>query len=124
MRAKFLLALAVLALLTGAAQVTLAQVAHNAWTTGAPLPVGVWFPGAVGVVDGEIWVAGGDTSAFGSTPVAFTQVFNPDKNTWRIGVPLPTPLEGGCGAVVGNVFYVIGGSTTSSTSTYTTATWA
>lgn len=45
----------------------------------------------------------------GTGIVADTQIYNPSTNTWTTGVPLPTALFAGTGAVVGNVFYYIGG---------------
>jgi N-acetylneuraminic acid mutarotase len=89
--------------------------------------LGIWFPGAVAVIDGEIWVAGGWTRAYtysGTPAEAGIQIYNPVTDTWRtVGLTLPTPLQGGGSAVVDGVWYVMGGSTNGGTS-YTNATWA
>jgi hypothetical protein len=49
-------------LLLSAATASLAAAQHNTWTSGSPMPTGVWYPGAVAVDDGDILVAGGPDS--------------------------------------------------------------
>jgi N-acetylneuraminic acid mutarotase len=115
--------LVVLLLSVGTASVAVAQtpaVAHNTWAAGAPMPTAVSAPGGVGVLKGEIYVVGGVNADL--TIIADTQIYNPAKNTWSTGVSLPTPLEGGSGAVVKNVLYVMGGSVDGQT--YSSAVWA
>src|ERR1035441_8615697 len=58
---------------------TRTPIAHNTWSSGAPMPTAVQYP-AVGVIGGQIYVIGGinDTGI-----VADTQIYNPSTNTWR-----------------------------------------
>src|SRR5579871_393412 len=124
MRVSFLQVSSLLAL-TGTAAVAIAQtpeVAYNTWTNGAPMLTGVWFPGAVAVINREIWIAGGETGYANSLPVHDTQIYNPATNTWKVGPRLPTPLSGGASAVIKGVWYVIGGSTDGVS--YTNLVWA
>ncbi len=75
------------------------------------------------VLDGKIYVGGGFTGDYsGGTPLSETQIYDPAANAWIIGVPLPTPLGQGVGAVVNHVWYVMGGTTDGRTRT--SATWA
>jgi N-acetylneuraminic acid mutarotase len=100
-------------------------VAHNTWTSGAPMPTAVMFP-MVAVLGGQIYVVGGATGGTVGTVtgiVADTQVFDPATNAWSTGVPLPTPLCAGAAAVVDGALYVIGGVLQDGT-TYTNAVWA
>lgn len=103
--------LVILLLLAGAALVAVAQtpaVAHNTWTTGAPMPAagdGMF----VGVLKGEIYVVAG-VMPNGITYTTDTNIYNPVTNSWSTGVPLPTPTCCGTAVVVKNVLYVIGGA--------------
>jgi len=120
-----LLRISALLALTGTAAIAVAQnaaIANNTWTNGAPMPTGVWFPGAVAVINDEIWIAGGETGYANSLPVSDTQIYNPATNTWRVGPRLPTPLSGGSSAVINGVWYVLGGSTDGVS--YTNLVWA
>lgn len=83
-----------------------AEVTHNTWTSGAPLPTAVWGPSAA-VVKKEIYVVGGDNA--NGTILADVQVYNPATDTWSASVSLPTPLYVTRAAVVKNVLYVFGG---------------
>jgi hypothetical protein len=62
--------------------------------------------GAAGVIDGELYVAGGFAGF--DTPVAALDVYDPATNTWRTLAPIPS---GGAaaGAVLGGQFYVVVG---------------
>ena len=109
-------------LLVGTAPFPAAQtsaIAHNTWTNGTPMPIGVSNP-AVGVLHGQICVVAGVTGD--GTIVDDTQIYNPSMDTWSTGVPLPTTLTGGVGAVVDNILYVMGGSVDGVT--YSKAVWA
>ena len=126
MKTISLLVAALLAL--GAVSAAVAQtpaVENNTWTSGAPMPTPVWGPAGAGVIEGEIYVVGGVSSA--GTPIADTQIYNPATNTWRTGVPLPTTLQGGSGAVVKSILYILGGNENSevcNTESITSAVWA
>jgi len=113
----------VLLLSAGAASVAVAQVAHNTWTSGAPLPTAVAFP-ATAVLKHEIYVIGGNLGpGVNSTGfVAEVQIYNPVANTWSTGVSYPTVISSASAAVVKNVLYVFGG--TGDLETPTNAVWA
>jgi hypothetical protein len=122
MKTKSLLVL-MLAWLMGTVSMAVAQapaIAHNTWSSGAPLPTAVFSP-ATAMLKGKIYVIGG-TNADG-TVIADTQIYDPATDTWSAGVPLPTPLVGGAGAVVNGVLYVMGGIS-GQTQDYTDAVWA
>ncbi len=104
--------LVVLLLLAGASSVTVAQtpaVAHNTWTSGAPMPTALASQ-AVGVIRGQIYVVGGGIP-YGQ-PFANTQIYDPATNTWSAGAPIPVATSNGASAaVVKNILYVFGGET-------------
>jgi hypothetical protein len=87
--------------------------ATGAWSTRAPLLVGVQSAGAAVGADGRIYVFGGTSNA--SFPAALTtvQVYSPFTNTWSFGTPMPTATVDDV-AVQGpnGRLFVIGGSTT------------
>ena len=114
------LGLTSLLVLSAAALPAVAQL-HNFWTSGASMPTAVVLPGGTGVLNGQIYVVGGENSS--NTVIAKTQVYNPTANTWSAGVSLPTAVEQGVGAVVRGKLYIIGGST-DRCSTVTSAVWA
>lgn len=80
--------LASVAALTAVAQSSGTPIAHNIWTSGAPLPIPVWCP-IVATLNGQVYVIGG-TNANG-TEIADTQIYDPVTNTWSVGTPLPVP---------------------------------
>lgn len=90
----------------------------NIWRIGAPMPLMVGRPG-IAVLEGQIYLVAGGTP---NGPVTDTQIYNPAANEWSTGTSLPVATVGGCGAVVKNEFYFIGGDTTGH-GTYTGAVW-
>jgi len=87
----------------------------DTWTEAEPIPTGVRFAGA-GTTSGEfaperIYVIGGSTTQFpdGSN---LTQIYDPEKDVWITGAPMPTPRGGLRVAVVNDVLYAIGGFNT------------
>ena len=82
------------------------DVTHDTWTSGSPLPRGIFLAGAA-VLGKRIIVVGGAIPPVKS--VADTYIYNPDANTWSKGVPLPVPINSPFTAVVNNVLYVMGG---------------
>lgn len=77
------------------------------WRERAAMPAGTQRGGSVvGVVGGEIIVAGGLRGG------ALTEVsaYDPVDDVWRQDLPpLPAALDHGCGGVVDGIFYVTGG---------------
>jgi len=92
-------------------------VNHNTWTSGVPMPTGVFGP-AVAALKNQIYAVGGYAA---SGDVADTQIYNPATNTWSTGVSLPTTIESASAAVVKNVLYVFGGYNSGA---LTNAVWA
>lgn len=117
-----------LAMLLSVGVVSFAQeqapaIAHNTWTSGAPLPTPVSSSTAA-VIKTAIYVVGGN-DANGTDPsgiVADVQIYNAATNAWSTGVSFPTGIEWPSSAVVKNVLYVFGGTTDGSTAT--NAVWA
>ena len=103
-------------LLVGAASLAKAQnpeVAHNTWTSAAPMPTPVYYP-ATGVLKNEIYIVGGGVTY--STYTADTQIYDTTTNTWSTGASFPTTSVAGAAAVVKNILYVIGGYNNGTTS--------
>jgi N-acetylneuraminic acid mutarotase len=97
-------------------------VAHNTWSSGAPMPVAADGT-AVAVLEKQIYVVGGQNDD--DTIFADTQIFDPATNTWSMGTPLPTATTNGCVGVVKNVLYFIDGYTGTPTDPQdTAAVWA
>jgi N-acetylneuraminic acid mutarotase len=84
------------------------NIAHNTWTTGAPLPARRSDIGAI-AHGGKIYVFGGCTNGLSSVSRA-VDIYDPVTNTWAKGAPMPTARAGfyGVGIVGGNI-YVMGG---------------
>jgi N-acetylneuraminic acid mutarotase len=77
------------------------------WTARAPLPTGTERGGsAVGVIGGEVFIAGGLRN--GSAVTQFS-AYNPGNNQHRMLPPLPMATEHVVGGAVGTRFFVIGG---------------
>lgn len=79
------------------------SVVHNAWSSGAAIPMPVYAPAAA-VLGNEIYVIGGLNAS--GDPVADVQIFNPATNDWSSGTPLPIAVWGASAAVVHGVLYV------------------
>lgn len=88
-----------------------ADAATGTWTTQAPVPVGVAEVG-VAEVGGKIYVIGG-TEDHGNAPpqVASTQnlIYDPAKNSWKAGAPLPHGTSHAGVAALNGKIYVVGG---------------
>ncbi|MGH7260938.1 MAG: Kelch repeat-containing protein [Nitrospiraceae bacterium] len=84
--------------------------ATNAWTTRAPLPVGLHHAAAV-VVGNRLYVIGGYTQSFLALwhPVATVYLYDPDKDAWTERSPMPTPRGALAVAESGGKLYAIGG---------------
>jgi hypothetical protein len=77
------------------------------WTARAPMPAGAERGGsAVGVIGGEIFVAGGFR---GGSAVTQFSAYDPAANRHRMLPPLPMATEHVVGGAVGTRFFVIGG---------------
>jgi hypothetical protein len=55
----------------------------------------------------RIYVFGGEVGAFAETKI--TQVYDPEKDTWTLGTPMPTARVGLNAVVVDDVIFTIGG---------------
>jgi len=64
---------------------------------------------AVGVMNGKLYLAGGDHPE--NVHVATLQVYDPAQDTWTSKASMPAPRAGAGGAVVDGLFYVLGGTT-------------
>lgn len=82
-----------------------APVAHDSWTSGAPMPTprqGV----AIGAVGTKVYVVGGATN---KAVVSVMEIYNTAKNRWTTGPSMPTPRFVPASAVVNTILYVFGG---------------
>ena len=64
------------------------DIATNAWTSGAPMPVGASYPGSA-VVAGKLWVIGGG-DPLQQVSLDNTQIYDPGTNSWSNGPTLNT----------------------------------
>jgi N-acetylneuraminic acid mutarotase len=80
----------------------------GSWTDKAPMQIyqGAFNWEAVGVINGVIYVPGGDD---GSHNLAIVEKYDPSKNEWSYASPMPTGRDSLAGAVVNNKLYAIGG---------------
>ena len=81
----------------------------DTWSYGAPLPTDV-YRAAAGATTGvmapkRIYVIGGYTSGYTN----LTQVYDPERDIWTTGTPMPTPRSSFGVAVINDVLYAIGG---------------
>ena len=75
------------------------------WTTCSPMPTARGLA-AVGVVDGKIYIVGGqDSESLGDN-----QVYDPAADDWDIAAPLAVSRGGIAGGVVDNHLYLAGGA--------------
>ena len=79
----------------------------NSWTAKAPIPVDLSSPQAA-VIDGKIYVVGGDQPAWG-VPAKF-EVYDPATDTWSTETPLPSQRNGFTVEALNGKIYVSGGS--------------
>ena len=88
--------------------------ATNAWSTKAQFPdtgsgLGVT-EAAVGVINGVLYAAGGNTTV-GPTPfLATLYAYDPVADSWSAKASMPDVRVSEAGAVVNGAFYVVGGS--------------
>ena len=81
---------------------------HNAWSSGAPIPVAVAAPATGFVGANSLYVVGGYETS-GGGPVNNNQFYNTTSNSWTTAAPIPTPVFGAASAVINNNLFVIGG---------------
>ena len=86
----------------------------NTWTTGAPVPADSGFNlrqyAGTTVLDGKIYVVGGDTGGSGDRATLLR--YDPALNTWTTLAPMPLGARYGLGAAAMNgKLYAVGGTT-------------
>jgi len=108
-RAGILVLAALLAsLMIGIAPTHLLRAANSQalWTTEAPMPT-ARAESAFGVINGRLYVAGGEVNA---QPLATVEVYDPSTNTWATKNSMPFALYGAASAVINGKLYVAGGA--------------
>lgn len=78
----------------------------DTWTQMADMPTPRGFA-ATTLIDGRIYVAGGNASGYGSTSV---NIYDPQNNTWSAGTPLPQTRILATAIAIDSRLLVIGGS--------------
>jgi N-acetylneuraminic acid mutarotase len=89
---------------TGAVQIY--DPASGSWSAGAPMPT-ARLSAAVAVIDGKIYIAGGQTAGIGTTAVL--ERYNPATNRWVTLASMPAAREALGGGWIGGRFCVFGG---------------
>jgi N-acetylneuraminic acid mutarotase len=89
-------------------EVDIYDTTTNTWTTGAPMPTPRAGFYGVGMVNGMIYVMGGENAAGNPSPA--NEVYNANTNTWSSSTPMPHPRgEMGVASVSGSI-YTVGGA--------------
>ncbi len=78
------------------------------WTTKASMPTSRYYLGA-GVINGILYVVGGQGSGGSSYNKNTLEAYNPATNTWTTKASLPTDLRGLGAGVINGILYVVGG---------------
>jgi N-acetylneuraminic acid mutarotase len=103
LRPSFLLAFVVLALTAGSDS----DVPAQSWSTKAPMPTPRGARPMSGVINGKLYVAGGNVGVAGA--VTTLEIYDPETDSWSTGAPMPgRRYDGGAGALSGDL-YVFGG---------------
>jgi N-acetylneuraminic acid mutarotase len=84
----------------------------NTWTTKAPMPLAV-YAAAAGVINGKLYVAGGQADPTNGDNVTILQIYDPATDTWTSGAPLPQARSAANAGIIGGKLYVAGGTTPS-----------
>ena len=90
------------------------DIASNSWTTKKSIPYPV-VGYASAVLNGKIYVIGGQDEFHSDLNLDFTQIYDPETDTWSFGASLPTVvLDAAAGATTGVAapkrIYVFGGT--------------
>jgi N-acetylneuraminic acid mutarotase len=64
------------------------------------MPLAV-YGAATGVINGKLYVAGGQADAINGNNVATLQIYDPASNTWTTGAPLPQARSAADAGVIG-----------------------
>ena len=83
-------------------------VFSQTWTQRSPIPTERWNLTSV-VVDGKIYVIGGQEGVSPYEALPTVEVYDPTTNTWEVKTPMSTPRWGVIAAVVNDKIYAIGG---------------
>lgn len=97
-----------------------ADLFSQTWRECAPAPTARWNPASV-VVDGRIYVIGGQDSIPPYSSLNTVEVYDPDSDAWEMLAPVPTDRWGLMAAAVGGRIYAIGGQTGSFSGGYTSS---
>jgi N-acetylneuraminic acid mutarotase len=79
---------------------------NDTWTQLADMPT-PRASGATTLVDGKIYVAGGNAAGYGTASV---NIYDPQTNTWSVGTSLPDTRIQATAIAVNSRIYVLGGS--------------
>ena len=86
-------------------------VAARTWTSRANMPTPRFNFGTC-VVDGKVFVIGGDEDKFGDISIATVEMYDPETDTWERKADMPTARAGVSTVVVDGKIYAIGGGQT------------
>ena len=88
----------------------------NSWAPKAPLPSPRGSPAGVGVINGNLYVAGGTTGTSGVTNTLYA--YTVATNTWVERAPMNAPRGCGASAVIAGQLYVYSGDCNTTASTF------
>jgi N-acetylneuraminic acid mutarotase len=96
----------------------IALIAAQTWTSHTPIPTPRWYPASV-LLDGKIYVIGGQDSTYPYQSLNTVEVYDPVQDTWDSRAPMLTDRWGLMAAAVGGKIYAIGGRTGSASQGHT-----
>lgn len=83
------------------------DVATDTWRSKTDLPAALCGINGAGVINGKIYVAGGDPSNHAKGPVASLYVYDPATNAWSRKADMPEGGSGGITGVIQGRLYVV-----------------
>ena len=86
----------------------------DSWSTHAPILTAI-YEAASGVIDSNLYVAGGQADAIAGANQDILQVYDPVADTWVFKAPMPARSANMAGGVINGKLYVAGGMNPSNT---------
>jgi len=81
---------------------------NDSWTTATSMPTARRFPAAA-VIDGKMYVAGGNTGSSNLTSTTSLEVYGPTTDSWTAATSMPTARAWAAAATIDRKLYVAGG---------------
>jgi N-acetylneuraminic acid mutarotase len=83
------------------------NVSTNTWRFRAPLPYPRWGTNGAAVINGKIYISGGNSLKSDDFPYNTLLMYDPETNTWTRKADMPTGGSDGLTGVINNKLYVL-----------------